>query len=443
MDRGGGPIARRSIKTALAAGGIVAFTAAGVVAWPWLAKPPSVSEVQRLVAALDNDAGLRVAARFLTRNPADPQTLEILSALYDGLCDAETGEPDRPLAGAAVRRIAISLHNAVHDGSESPLADEVFGKFALAGGHDDMAATALRRAQALGVPADRVNSPLALALLRAGRYQDVLQATRPEAATSARHRAVLLTLQARAYLGLGQDEAARKGFAAAVESDPGNVDALARIGMLALWHDRDAAAAAALLARARQAAPDSLPTLRLAGEYGYATGDYRGSAAAYGALMRRGAPEMFDPIPPSLGAARALTYLGDLAAARAALDASPMPAGDPSVRYYRALLAYRAGEFRRAAELAQSLDVDLPHYPPLELLIGGASLASGLRATAAARLTQYAAEVPGDSAARRLLQLAQLGVTDPHAATASPQELLAAFGFPLSTAAGAAGKDGF
>ena len=385
MDRGGGPIARRSIKTALAAGGIVAFTAAGVVAWPWLAKPPSVSEVQRLVAALDNDAGLRVAARFLTRNPADPQTLEILSALYDGLCDAETGEPDRPLAGAAVRRIAISLHNAVHDGSESPLADEVFGKFALAGGHDDTAATALRRAQALGVPADRVNSPLALALLRAGRYQDVLQATRPEAATSARHRAVLLTLQARAYLGLGQDEAARKGFAAAVEKRSrqrrcARPDRYAGTLARSRCGGGSRASGACPAGRAGQLA-DAGP----AGEYGYATGDYRGSAAAYGALVRRGAPEMFDPIPPSLGAARALTYLGDLAAARAALDASPMPAGDPSVRYYRALLAYRAGEFRRAAELAQSLDVNLPHYPPLELLIGGASLASGLRATAAAR----------------------------------------------------------
>jgi predicted Zn-dependent protease len=152
---------------------------------------------------------------------------------------------------------------------------------------------------------------------------------------------------------------------------------------------------------------------------------------------------MFDPIPPSLGAARALTYLGDLGAALAALDASPMPADDPSVRYYRALLAYRAGEFRRAAELAQSLDVDLPHYPPRDLLLGGALLASGLRATAAARLSQYVAEVPGDSAARRLLQVAQRDVTDPHAATVSPRELLAAFGFPLSTAADSAGKDGF
>ncbi|MGA3397589.1 MAG: hypothetical protein ABSC95_00110 [Acetobacteraceae bacterium] len=427
----------------LAAAGIAALAAGSIALRPWFATPRSVGEIRRLVAAHDSDAALRVAADLLARDPADPRLLEILDTLFAGLCDAATGEPAAPRSGAAVRRITITLRNALRNGPESPVADEVFGKFAVAGGYNELAAAALRRAETLGVPADRVDAPLALALLRAGRYQDVLQMTQPEAASSPRHRAVLLTLQARAYLGLAQDAEARNGFAAALASDPGDTDALSRLGMLALWHDRDASAAAALLARARAAAPDGLPTLRLAGEYDYATGDYRGSAAAYGALVRRGTPETFDPIPPSLGAARALTYAGDLAAAQAALDASPLPAGDPALRYYRALLAYRAGDFERAADLAQSLAAAWPNYPPLELLLGGALLASDLPAMAAARLAHYVAEVPGDGAARDLLQKAQRGMTDPMAAIVSPQELLVALGFPLSTGAGSAGKDGF
>ncbi len=111
----------------------------------------------------------------------------------------------------------------------------------------------------------------------------------------------------------------------------------------------------------------------------------------YGALVRRGAPETFDPTPPSLGLARALTYVGDLAAARAAFPASRLPANDASLRYYRAVLAYCAGEFRNATDLAQALGSALPNYPPLELLLGGASLASGFPATAVAHLGRYVA----------------------------------------------------
>jgi cellulose synthase operon protein C len=384
---------------------------------------------------------LRTAADLLARDPANPQVLGVLDALYTGLCDEATGEPNPFPMGAEVRRITITLHNALSAGSESPLAFEVFGKFALAGGYNDMAVTALPRAEGLGVPADRVDIPLGLAFLRLGRYQDVLSTTQREGETSW-HRAELLSLQARAYLGLARLPEARQAFSAALAIDPGNVDALSRLGMLALWQDRDSAAASALLARARQTAPEAVPTLRLAGEYDYATGDYRGSAAAYDALVRRGAPETFDPTPPSLGLARALTYAGDLAAARAALGASRLPAYDASLRYYRAVLAYRAGEFRNATDLAQSLDAALPNYPPLELLLGGASLASGFPATAVTHLGRYVAEVPDDVSAQHLLLLAQRGMTDPHSATVPRQELLAAFGFPQSSGLSSRGKDG-
>ncbi len=444
MGRGKGrrPIARRSVGLALAAGGIAALAIGGVAFGSWLWHRPSVGEIRRLVAAHDNDAGLRVAADLLASNPANPQVLETLGTLYAGLCDEATGEPDRPRASAAVRRIAITLHNALRSGPDSALGEEVFGEFALAAGNDEMAVTALQRAETLGVPADRVDVPLVLALLRAGRFQDVLQATQPEATSSPRHRAMLLMLQARAHLGLSQIDEAREGFGAVLAIDPDNVDALSRLGMLALWQDRDESAAADCLTRARQAGPDASPTLRLAGEYTYATGDYGGSAAAYGELVRRGAPETFDPIPPTLGAARALIYEGDVAAAQAALDASPLPAADPSVRYYRALLAFRAGEFGRAVNLAQSLDTVLANYPPLDLLLGGALLADDLPAMAAAHLAHYVAEVPDDSAARSLLQKAQRGITDPMAAEVSQDELLVAFGFPPSTGTGAARKDG-
>ncbi len=432
---------RSSFKIALVLGGIVALTIGGGGLWKSLA-PPSIGDIQRLVAAHQSDAALLAAARLLRRDPANPQVLGVLDTLYVGMFDMAMGEPDSSQDDTAVRLITVTLHNALRNGPDSPLAEAVLGEFAVAGGYDEMAVSALPRAEALGVPTDHVAVPLALALLRTGRYQDVLRTAQPEAMSSPGHRTALLTLRGRAYLGLSQPAAARESFEAALAIDAGNADALSRLGMLALWQDRDTSAAGALLARSRQAAPDAFPTLRLAGEYDYATGDYRGSAAAYGALVARGAPETFEPTPPSLGLARALIYQGDVAAARAALKASGLPGSDPALRYYRAMLAYRAGEFRNAALLAQPLLVTMADYPPVELLLGAALLASGYPETAAMHLTRYVAEVPGDAGARRLLDAAQRATGNPHAATVPRQELMAAFGFPLSTGSGPAGKDG-
>jgi predicted Zn-dependent protease len=150
-----------------------------------------------------------------------------------------------------------------------------------------------------------------------------------------------------------------------------------------------------------------------------------------------GEPEVFDPIPSSLGGARALIYQGDLNAASAVLDASPLGAGEPSVVYYRALMAYRAGAFRRTGELAQQLDGKLHDCAALDLLIGGAMLASGYPETAAYRLRRYLQAVPDNEAAKVLLANAEARIARPDAPAEVPQSrLMAVFGFPGTAAVG-------
>lgn len=412
---------------ALAAAAVLA--AAGVVALrPWRPASPSIAAVSRAVAAHDMELALRLAAARLGRRSADPPLLDALAAMSTALVeDVDGGQSPLPLRDAtAARGIAFALHAAQRRGSDGARMAELAGRFALLAGDDGMAAADLAEAAASGLPPARNALPRALALLHVGQFAEAVQVAQPDPAMPAPQRAMLLVLRARGQLGLSQVAAARASLNAALAADPAAVDALARLGLLALWQDHDAAAAADLLVRARGLSPDGVPTLRLAGEYAYATGDFAASAAAYGTLAQRGAAEDFDPVPASLGAARALIYAGDLAGARAALAAAPLPADDPSLRFNRALLAYRGGDFDQAVELARALDFVWPDYPPLELLEGGALLAAGYPASAAARLGHYVARHAGDTAGRRLLDAAERG------GAASRQDLLAALGFPLA-----------
>lgn len=420
---------------ALAAGAVMAAT--GLFALrPWRPAPPSVAAIDRAVAADRTGVALRLAAARLARRPADPPLLDVLDTVSAALIDGGGGEPLAPGDATAARGIALSLHAGRVRGSDGAPAVELAGRFALLAGNDEMAAADLAQAAARGAPPARLAAPRALAALHEGDFAEAVQVAQPDPDMPAAQRAALLVLRARGQLGLSQVAAGRASLTAALAADPDAVEAVARLGLLALWEDHDPAAAADLLARARRLAPEAVPTLRLAGEYAYATGDFAGSAATYGALARRGAAETFDPVPASLGAARALIYAGNLAGARAALDGAPLPADDPSLRYHRALLAYRGGDFTQAAELARALHFVWPDYPPLELLEGGALLAAGYPASAAARLGHYMGRQPANDAGRRLLDAAERG------GGASRQDLLAALGFPLAGSGALTAKGG-
>ena len=163
------------------------------------------------------------------------------------------------------------------------------------------------------------------------------------------------------------------------------------------------------------------------------TGDYTASAVDYGKLIGRNDTEDYDPLPASLGKARALIYAGDARAAETALGAAgAILPHDDFVQYYRALLAYRSGDYRQAIELAQPLEARMKAYPPLNLLIGAASLADGYPQIAARQLLRYLDIESSNSAARALLNAAEDRIRNPGKQPRVPSELLLrAFSFPL------------
>jgi tetratricopeptide (TPR) repeat protein len=396
----------------------------------------SPDQVEAASPPKDPAAKLEALVAILSRQPDDKQALAQLDALYDELCDPVTEEPAVIRIGVAPRRLVRILLQAEHVPPDSAPEEARLGRFDLVAGLDSDAAAALARAAKLGA-GDGVVVPMALALLRADRADELLDRVRPEAVADPHRRVLIEVLRARAETSLGRYDAARASLRSALDAEGRNAAVLGRLGMLELLHG-SRTDAADTLARARAVDPDASPVLRLAGEYSYAAGDYAASARDYGRLVQRGEPEMFDPIPSSLGEARALIYQGDLNAASTVLDASPLGAGEPSVIYYRALMAYRAGAFRRTGELAQPLDGKLHDVAALDLLIGGAMLASGYPETAAYRLRRYLLAVPDNEAAQALLANAEARIARPDTPAEVPQSrLMAAFGFPAAAAVSA------
>jgi tetratricopeptide (TPR) repeat protein len=388
----------------------------------------SLTDVRSLTAAHQTAAALHEFAEISPTATNTPAARAVADELYASMCDPATGEPNSQNSATDVRRIARRLKELWHDsgGEDRRRA----GEFALAAGLNEDSVTALSSARASGARPDAVLVPLALALLRTDHLEEMLATVRPEDATEPHRRAMLWTLRSRAQEGLDQVSAARGSLQNALKEEPTYLPAISRLGLLEL-RDRNTQTAGYLVKRAQNVAVDAPPTLRLAAEYAYATRDFAASATFYARLMEQGAATDYDPLPAVLGKARAQIYAGDLPAASQTLQKASETLNDSWVPYYQAMLAFRAGDYRRAAELAEPLVPKLPDYRPLDLLIGAAALANGYPATAVRHLLRYLDSDPLNDTARNLLKAAEAGADQPGSVTPVPKDqLLAALGFP-------------
>jgi len=414
---------------------LCATIAGGTVIWRLTAvsPEPTLETIRALLDAHDTVAAVEATARIPRLDIDNAATGAVLDELYGNIRDAATDEPATHFANGDTRRIARQLLEATQERRKTDMnRDRRAGEFALAAGLNGEAVDMLRRAGSADIASAPVLAPLAIALFRSGLFAEVLTVARPEEGTTAHQRCVLWTLRGRAHEGLRQYDDARLSLRAAFAEEPANLKVMFRLGLVELAHGYRGEARA-LLDRARVAAPGATPTLRLAAEYAYVTGDYTASAVEYGKLIGRNDTEDYDPLPASLGKARALIYAGDVRAAEIALGgAGALLPHDDFVQYYRALLAYRSGNYRKAIEVAQPLEARMKAYPPLNLLIGAASLADGYPQIAARQLLRYLDVESSNSAARALLNAAEDGIGNPGKQPTMPSELLLrAFSFPL------------
>ena len=362
-------------------------------------------------------------ATLLALRPGQPAVSEAttqmsvgqLEQLYNSWHDPETGEPNPRDAGPTLRAAVDALQRASRANPDDTVLHRVLGEYLLASDLNGAAVTELRAAGT-----DEAATPLALALLRTGRLEELVAM-----------RDAPPVIRSRAFEALGRYNEAIETLRQAVKNDPADAGAMARLGLLQLWHG-DPKDAPHWLDEATRLAPDAGMTLRLRAEYAYAMRDFAGSEAAYSRLIAIGSAERYDPTPPSLGKARAQIYQDKLQDATATLDHAALRANDPMVIYYRALLAFRAGSFRHAGELAMTLVDRGLNYPAVYLLAGAAMLANGYPETAHHYLERYVSDVPSNSIAQTLLQDSLDRTAHPsQTSPVAPGALYAALGFPV------------
>ena len=371
------------------------------------------------------------AAQYLRGHPTDGPARARLDELYASICDPMSGEPEVP-AGAAtgLRQATDALRDISANDPDDATLRGLFGQYLLANGMNVLAVKELRAAINLHGGPNRLTVPLAYALLRADRLEELLALSIAPEGT--RHeQAVLNLVHARVAEGLGRYGPAAASLRDAYDAEPRNLAVIVALGLLNIWHG-DRRAAARWLGQAMEIDPDANATLRLRGEYAYATKDFAGSAAAYGKLAERAGPHRADPIAPILGYARALIYQNDLTNAATTLAHARLPDNDPKLGYFQALLAYRSGSFQHASELAEPLVNRMHDFPPLHLLLGAAALANGYPEIARHYLERYVDADPLNDEARGLLDrvAAQLEHRD-IARPVDPEQLYAALGFPV------------
>jgi tetratricopeptide (TPR) repeat protein len=370
------------------------------------------------------------AATQVRQDPSRP-VLARLDQLYAALCDPMTGEPGAPASTAGVRHVTDALRDASQSNPRDPALHRLLGEYLLVGGMNLAAIAELRSAADAGEDPSKLAVPLAFALLRADRLEDLAALRVPQA--SAPHQiAVLYLVEAKAEVTLDHEPQAQIALQRALDAEPRNLGVIEQLGLLNL-RQHQSATSGRWLAQATAIDPDAAATLRLRGEYGFATRDFADSALAYGKLL--GMHAHSEVGAPVLGLARAQIYQGDLKSAADTLDHAGLPGNDPHLGYYRALLAFRLGDFARASDLAEPLANRIQGFPDLDLLIGVAKLATGYPETALHYLRHYVDAVPDNSAAQALLDDASERVTGADSGQPiAPRQLAAPFGFAAGKA---------
>ena len=270
---------------------------------------------------------------------------------------AGCGEKPEGLVAAAKESLAkhdrnaaiIHLKNALQINPDLGEARLLLGKSQLEAGEIVAAERDLRKARELKMPDEQVVPPLARALLARGAVKEVIDEFGNADVPTPEARADLATTVAQAQMATGNLDAARAGFAAALQAVPGYPPALlgeARVTAAG----NDLPAAMAMVDKALAASPTLVEGWVLKGDIATGQRQLDDAAAAY----RKALELRHDNVVAHSKLAMTLLQQGKLADANAQVDALDKVAPKhPQTLYLRALLAFREKNFPAAREAIQ------------------------------------------------------------------------------------------
>ena len=262
----------------------------------------------------------------------------------------------------------IQAKNAVQLSPELAEAHYLKGALYLDLGEATLAEEGLRQALALKMAPQEVIPVLARALLKQGKYQDVLDETVPERFPADWHSADVASLRGGAYLGLKRIPDAKAAYEKALQYEADFPDALVGLAKITAA-DRRPQEGMQLVERALAKSPTNFDALLLKGDLQRVLGNPPAALSAYEEAVRQKPDDLNARI--TLASIQISLDKNDDATANLAEVLKEAPQS-PTANYMQALIEFRKKNFvaaqNRAAEV---LKVQPAHVPVRHACRGG------------------------------------------------------------------------
>lgn len=293
----------------------------------------------------------------------------------------------------------IELKNALQKDSNNAEARYLLGITYYDNLDYRMAEQELRRALELSYERSKVMPALGKAMLMLEVYQKVLDQIPVEGHASDTVQANILTLRARALIGLNRTSQAQELLRAALAKQPEFADALVEQARIAAG-ERQIEETVSLVERALRSAPKHVDGLLIKGDLARARSDQTAAMEAFQKVVE------VDPhnIPARLRIASLHIENNKASEAKKIIsEIRRISPGNVMASHMQALVDFRAGEYVAANENIQRVLKTVPDYLPSILLAGAILTEMRSYEQARSHLARVLARAPGNIYARRLL----------------------------------------
>jgi putative PEP-CTERM system TPR-repeat lipoprotein len=317
-----------------------------------------------------------------------------------------SGDPDAMLASAKdylakndAKSAVIQLKNALEKNPDIAEARFLLGRTLLESGDTLAAEKELRRARDLKFPAAQVDPPLALAWVRMGENQKVVDELSQVQGATPRDNAMLKTAIGQAQFALGKPDLAQAAFADAEHADPGYAPAL--IGQARVKAQQtDLAGALALADKALALDPKSPDSLQFKGDVLFAQHQTADAITVFRTIVA----QKPNYLSAHWALIAALERQGDAAGANQALAAlQAIAPKHPQTYYFEALVRAQEKNYPAARDAIQQQLALFPNNSAGMLLAAGIDYEMGAYDRAEVGLVRVLQKDPANDYARRLL----------------------------------------
>jgi putative PEP-CTERM system TPR-repeat lipoprotein len=304
-----------------------------------------------------------------------------------------------------LRTAIVELKKVLQNEPNNKDARLLLGRVSLSAGQVAAAEKELREAHKLGVPVDQVAVLLGQALLAQGKYDVILDELDPVTVDSEKIKVGVLVLRGEAYLATRNLANAERTFHEVLALQPDEIDGrigLARVAQMVGDFD----GAEEHLKSALSLEPSSVSIWLAKGDLEFRRKRYAQAEEAFLHAIEDGEPSAntMQEFVARNGLAEAQWRQGKSdAALRNVQRMMRLAPRHPRPKYFRALIAYGAGDYTTATQQLEQVLRDFPNYRPAQLLLGATHYAQGNLEQADMYLSSVLASDPTSVRARKLL----------------------------------------